>query len=151
MKKLTVTPSDHVLVFGMGPIGLTFVRVLKLYGVKNLAVCEMSAMRRQKALDCGADIAIDPSCEDAAAVLREQWGGLCEIVIDAVGVGAAFSQAVHLLNCGGQLLIFGQNANAMSQVPPAVIVRNELSSGYILRSQHLPGCNQSASDAGFRA
>lgn len=127
MKKLTVTPSDHVLVFGMGPIGLTFVRALKLYGVKNLAVCEISAMRRQKALDCGADIAIDPSCEDAAAVLREQWGGLCEIVIDAVGVGAAFSQAVHLLNCGGQLLIFGQNANAMSQVPPAVIVRNELS------------------------
>ena len=126
MKKIRVTPADQVLVFGMGPIGLTFVRVLKLFGVKKLAVCEMSEARRRKALDCGADLALNPSSEDVAAALREKWGDMCDVVIDAVGAGSVFSQAVHLLKCGGQLLIFGQNANAMSQVPPAVIVRNEL-------------------------
>lgn len=126
IQKIRPTPADNVVVFGMGPIGLTFVRVLKLYGVKNLAVCEMSAIRRQKALDCGADLAIDPTQEDVAAVLQGRWGDLTDIVVDAVGAGPVFGQAVQLLKCGGRLLIFGQNANAVSQVPPAIIVRNEL-------------------------
>lgn len=126
MKKINPTPADNVLIFGMGPIGLTFIRTMKLYGVKNLAVCEMSEMRREKAKECGADLVIDPSKEDVASVLKNEWGDLCDIVVDAVGVGSVFPQAVDLLKCGGTLLIFGQNANAMSQVPPAVIVRNEL-------------------------
>lgn len=126
IRKCKPTPADNVVIFGMGPIGLTFVRVMKLYGVKNLAVCEMSAMRREKALACGADLAIDPSTEDVSAVLQEHWGESADLVVDAVGVGPVFGQAVQILKCGGRLLIFGQNANAMSQVPPAVIVRNEL-------------------------
>lgn len=126
MRKLNPTPADTVAIFGMGPIGLTFIRAMKLYGVRHLAVCEMSAVRRQKALECGADLAIDPASEDVQAVLLREWGETCDIVVDAVGVGPVFGQAVGLLKCGGRLLIFGQNANAMSQVPPAVIVRNEL-------------------------
>lgn len=126
IKKINPTPADNIVIFGMGPIGLTFVRVMKLYGVKHLAVCEMSGTRRKKALECGADLAIDPANEDIAAVLREAWGDTCDIIVDAVGVGPVFGQAVQLLKCGGRLLIFGQNSNAMSQVPPAVIVRNEL-------------------------
>ena len=126
MNKINPTPADNVLIFGMGPIGLTFLRVMKLYGVKNLAVCEYSRMRREKALACGADLAIDPASEDPAEVLRNVWGSACDIVVDAVGAGPVFGQAVHLLKCGGRLLIFGQNANAISEVPPALIVRNEL-------------------------
>ena len=126
MKKINPTPTDNVTIFGMGPIGLTFIRAMKAYGVKRLAVCEMSEARRKKALECGADLAIDPSTQDVEAELRKAWGDTCDIIVDAVGVGAVFSQAVNLLKMGGRLLIFGQNANAMSQVPPAVIVRNEL-------------------------
>lgn len=126
MRKLNPTPADTVAIFGMGPIGLTFIRAMKLYGVRRLAVCEMSAVRRQKALECGADLAIDPAREDVQAILLREWGETCDIVVDAVGVGPVFGQAVGLLKCGGRLLIFGQNANAVSQVPPAVIVRNEL-------------------------
>lgn len=126
MRKLNPTPADTVAIFGMGPIGLTFIRAMKLYGVRRLAVCEMSAVRRQKALECGADLAIDPAGEDVQAILLREWGETCDIVVDAVGVGPVFGQAVELLKCGGRLLIFGQNANAVSQVPPAVIVRNEL-------------------------
>lgn len=126
MRKLNPTPADTVAIFGMGPIGLTFIRAMKLYGVRRLAVCEMSAVRRQKALECGADLAIDPAREDAQAILLREWGETCDIVVDAVGVGPVFGQAVELLKCGGRLLIFGQNANAVSQVSPAVIVRNEL-------------------------
>jgi len=126
MKKINPTPDDKVLLYGAGPIGLTFIRVLKLYGVKNLAVCEMASERKEWAKKCGADLVLDSSQDDVKKVLQEKWGSLCDIVIDAVGAGSIFGEAVHLLQAGGRLLIFGQNANAMSQVPPAVITRNEL-------------------------
>ncbi len=126
IQKICPTPADNVLIYGMGPIGLTFVRVMKLYGVRNLAVCETSETRRKKALECGASIAIDPSKEDIAEVLHREWGEECDIVVDAVGAGPITGQAAALLGCGGTLLIMGQNANAMANIPPALVVCKEL-------------------------
>lgn len=125
MQKLNPTPADNVLIYGTGPIGLTFIRVMRLYGVRNLAICEMSETRRKTAVDCGAGLALDPA-QDLEKAITEAWGEACDIIVDAVGVGPVFGQAIRLLKCGGRQLIFGQNANAVSQVPPAVIVRNEL-------------------------
>ena len=126
MRKINPTPADNVLIYGMGPIGLTFIRVMKLYGVRNLAVCETSAARREKALECGASLAINPATEAPAEVLHRAWGEGCDIVVDAVGAGPIAGQAVTLLNGGGTLLIFGQNANAMANIPLALVVCKEL-------------------------
>lgn len=126
MKKINPAPAEKVVLYGAGPIGLTFIKVLKLYGVKHLIVCEMSGERGEWAKRCGADAVVDPAKEDIRERLLKEWNGLCDIVIDAVGAGSILGQAVDLLNAGGRLLIFGQNATAMSQVPPAVITRNEL-------------------------
>jgi threonine dehydrogenase-like Zn-dependent dehydrogenase len=126
MRKLNPTPYETVMIYGAGSIGLTFIRVMKLYGVKRLAVCEVSEKRREVALNAGADVVIDPVNEDAGTKLKETWNEYCDIIVDAVGIGPVFGQAVNLLKGGGRLLIFGQNAKAVSQVPPAVIVRNEL-------------------------
>ncbi len=144
MKKINPTPADSVVIFGMGPIGLTFVRVMKLYGVRHLAVCEMSETRRAKALECGADLAIDPSKEDVAAVLRREWGDGCDIIVDAVGVGPVFGQAV-------QAQMWRQAADFRTERQ-----RNESGSagghrpqrvdrdGHLLRTQYVPGGDQAA-------
>ena len=126
MSKIPATPDKKVLVYGAGPIGLIYIRVLKLYGIKHLAVAEMAPLRREYAEKCGAEFTADPSKEDLKQVLQERWGGGCDIAIDAVGVGSIFGEAVELLNGGGTMLIVGQNANAVSNVKPATIVRNEL-------------------------
>jgi len=126
MKKINPMPSQRVLLYGAGPIGLTFIRLLKLFGVKQLAVCEKAEKRQEWALKCGADLLIDPSKEKIKEKVLNHWGGLFDIVIDAVGVGSIFGEAVDLLKAGGKLLIFGQDATAVSQVLPAVITRNEL-------------------------
>jgi len=126
MKKINPMPSQRVLLYGAGPIGLTFIRVLKLFGVKKLAVCEMAAVRQKWALGCGADLIIDPSRENIKEKVLTKWGGLFDIIIDAAGVGSIFGEAVDLMKAGGKLLIFGQNASAVSGVSPAVITRNEL-------------------------
>ncbi|MGI6617962.1 MAG: alcohol dehydrogenase catalytic domain-containing protein [Saccharofermentanales bacterium] len=126
IKKINPTPEQNILIFGVGPIGLTFIRVLKLYGVRHVGVCELSEVRRKKALECGADIAINPSKEGVRKAIENAWGGMCDTIIDAVGAGAVTEQALDLLNCGGTLLVFGQDANAISRIQPASITRNEL-------------------------
>lgn len=126
IRKISPKPEENIMIFGAGPIGLTFIRVLKLYGVKHVGICEFSEARRKKAKDCGADLVIDSSKEDVLAAVLKEWGELCDTVVDAVGAGLVMGQALQLLKCGGTLLVFGQNANAVSQIPPAVITRNEL-------------------------
>lgn len=126
INKVNPVPSDNVLVYGMGPIGLTYVRVLKLYGVHNLAVCETSPSRRKMAEDAGADFVIDPAAQDVKDLLMEKWGESCDVVIDAVGAGPIAVQAVGLLKSGGTLLLFGQNANACSHMKLADVVTKEL-------------------------
>jgi len=119
-------PTDHVLLYGAGPIGLTFIKVLKLFGVRNLAVCAKGERRIIMAKECGADIVINSETESAGEVLKQEWEAYADIVIDAVGTGEIMRDAVQLLNSRGRLLLFGLNENASAQVPPAIFTRKEL-------------------------
>lgn len=126
INKISPAPADNVVVYGMGPIGLTFVRVLKLYGVKNIAVCETSESRREMAKKAGAELVIDSINENVKDVLLKEWGELATIVIDAVGAAPIMGQAIDILQPGATLLLFGQNSNAVAQFHPADIVTKEL-------------------------
>ena len=125
IKKIKPNPLNRILLYGAGPIGLTFLRVLKMYGVRQIIVVEMSAERREFAKKCGADIVMDPGQIDKKTIL-DIWSDLPDLVIDAVGAGAVLENALELLKCRGRFLIFGQNANAVAKVRPADICRNEL-------------------------
>lgn len=124
--KLNPMPSERVVIFGAGAIGLTFVRVMHLYGVRDIVVCEMEASRRADAVRCGAALAANPAAEDVAVLLSDRWGDLADIVVDAVGGGKVTEQAIPLLKSGGRLLNFGQDSHARATIPPAEIVRKEL-------------------------
>lgn len=124
--KLNPMPSHRVVIFGAGAIGLVFARVMRLYGVPDILICEMLESRRQDALRCGADLVLDPSRENLPELIARRWGTLADIVVDAVGVGAVTEQALPLLKSGGRLLNFGQDSRARSTIAPAEIVRKEL-------------------------
>lgn len=126
--KMNPTPTDRILIYGMGPMGLTFLRVIKCFGVNNVAVCEFSESRRALAAKCGADIIIDGSTQNPKEVLEREWGQMCDYVIDAVGVGAVTTQVFELglVKQGGTLFIFGQNEKARATIPPAAFSKNEI-------------------------
>ena len=49
----------------------------------------------------------------------EKWRQQPDVVIDAVGAGAIFPEAVNLINSGGRILLFGFNKSARSEIAPA--------------------------------
>lgn len=126
MLKLNPMPSQRVLIFGAGAIGLIFIRTMLLYGVRNIAVCELEESRSEDARRCGAGIVINSAKQDLSESLVNYWGGLPDIAVDAVGAGKITEQAVHILKSGGRLLNFGQDSRAQAVIAPAEIVRKEL-------------------------
>ncbi|MBD2845027.1 zinc-dependent alcohol dehydrogenase family protein [Paenibacillus sp. IB182496] len=102
LKKLTVRPSDAVLVIGGGFIGQLFVQLLRSQGRSGrLAVSEPIETKHQSLLELGAsEIIGDPSNIDA---VRDTF----DIVIECVGRRQSMETALQAAAKGGQVLLFG--------------------------------------------
>jgi 2-desacetyl-2-hydroxyethyl bacteriochlorophyllide A dehydrogenase len=94
-------PTDKVVVFGAGPIGLGATIWLKLRGVAQVTVVDVIPDRLKTALAVGADTVIDSSQEDVTARLTELHGQSAnalgqprpgtDVYIDAAGAAAVFN------------------------------------------------------------
>ena len=120
--------NDNVLIVGAGPIGLMHVLLAKAAGARRVIVSELNAYRRQKALDCGADIVLDPNTDDLAAVVAQETGGIgMDIIIMAIGVPALVTPTLKLARKGGTVSLFaGFAKGVMADLDPNVIHYNEL-------------------------
>ncbi|MDX3226634.1 zinc-dependent alcohol dehydrogenase [Streptomyces sp. ME19-01-6] len=106
-------PTDKVVVFGAGPIGLGAVIWLKLRGVEHVVVADVIPERLRTALAVGADAVIDSAAEDVTARLTELHGRAAnalgqpragtDIYIDAAGVPAVFNTTVESAKWGAKL------------------------------------------------
>lgn len=93
---------------GAGPTGSIFIVMAKAFGASVVAVSELSAFRRNKALENGADVAVDPLKTDFAKKCRELTDGLgVDIAVLATPASKPLTTALDSLRNGGTLLLFG--------------------------------------------
>jgi threonine dehydrogenase-like Zn-dependent dehydrogenase len=92
-------PGDDVLIFGAGPVGLSFVKLGRLFGLRWMGIVDRHAQKRAKALALGADAAFEPGGIQAP--------GRLDAVIDAVGHADILQQGLALLKRGGSHCIYG--------------------------------------------
>ncbi len=103
-----VRPGDVVAVVGAGPVGLAAIMGARLFSPSHIVAIDLSDSRLEAAKQFGADITINNSREDADAIIAELTGGLgADVSIEAVGVPAAFDQAVRLARPGGHVANIG--------------------------------------------
>lgn len=69
-----VQPGAKVAIFGAGPVGLGLVLALRLRGVEDIIVFDLSAFRRERAMALGARAALDPREREPGDVLKEMHG-----------------------------------------------------------------------------
>ena len=129
IEKVKPAPSavDYVILYGAGPIGLTFIRALKMFGVKNLIVTAKGEDRVKEAKACGADIVVDIQKEKLEDVVKANWPYKADVIIDAVGRGNVLEEAMGLINPQGRILLFGLDNNARSTIAPGAFVLDEVS------------------------
>ena len=124
LNKVGVQPGETVVVLGAGPIGLCFLGVASAAGARTI-VSEPSAMRREAAIACGADIVLDPTVENLEErVMSETDGEGADVAVEAVG--HLFDVCVRIARFGGRVLLFGDDAIARPAIPQAWVMRREL-------------------------
>lgn len=99
--------GDEVMIFGAGPIGQLVLQAAKLRGVASVTVVEPVASRRQMALECGADRAVDPREVDVAALAASYPRVGPDVVFECSGVAAANQQAISLVRQRGRVILVG--------------------------------------------
>jgi len=125
MQKIRINPGESALVIGAGPIGLMFVQMAKAAGASPVIVSEPSPLRRDYALKCGADFAVNPMETDVEAFVKEKTGIGSDYAIDVVG--SQIWEAVKAIRKGGKVLLFGVNAKAVPTVVQSQITFKEAS------------------------
>jgi len=99
--------GDDILVFGAGPVGLSFVKFGKLLGLDYIAVVDPLPKKRDKALLMGADAVFAPDSPELVAELTEVRKGPLDAVIDAVGDPVITNTALPWIKLGGSICIYG--------------------------------------------
>ena len=107
-------PTDKVVVFGAGPIGLGATIGFKSVGVQHVVVVDLIPSRLEKALNVGADAIINSADEDVARRLIDIHGtgesmfpgkAGTDTYFDAAGAPAVINTALTAAKTGAKVVV----------------------------------------------
>jgi 2-desacetyl-2-hydroxyethyl bacteriochlorophyllide A dehydrogenase len=101
--------GDHVVVVGLGAIGLLTLQMARLAGAGRVTAVELDAGRRELALALGADGALDPATAEGGigAALKRGPGGGADVAIETSGAAAGLQDAIASAVLGGRVVAVG--------------------------------------------
>lgn len=92
-------PGKRVVIFGLGPVGLTAAAVAKAYGAKEVIGINRGAYRRRLGKTMGCDVVY----ESLPKSLVDQ----CDVVLEMSGNPSAFAQGFEAARIAGTFVAFG--------------------------------------------
>ncbi len=107
LRKINLRSSSSVAVFGVGPVGLTHVQLLRLYGAGKIFAVDLIETRRHLASKLGADVVLDPGMNALQTILKQTNNLGVDHAIVATGNPKAFESALGIVRKGGTVLLFG--------------------------------------------
>ncbi len=127
-ERVGVKMGDTVAILGARPIGILHIKLARLSGARMIIVSELNPLRRQAALNAGADLAIDPGTEDLLARVKSATGDLgVDVAIVAIGVPSLANDAIRLVCHRGRVSLFaGFTKGQQAELDVNAIHCNEL-------------------------
>jgi len=108
LEETGIRPGDTLAIIGLGPIGLMFVRLAKLYGARVIAIGRRKT-QLDRAAAAGADelITTERISRPADVVRNLTAGRGADVAIEAVGNPETWDWAVDMVRRGGTVNFFG--------------------------------------------
>ncbi len=104
VKNAVSDPGQTLVVLGAGPVGLSAVHTARLYGVQRVVVADAIPDRLALATTMGADVVVDVTREDVAAVVATLTDGAgAEAIVDAAGVPATIGAWAKIAAIGARV------------------------------------------------
>jgi threonine dehydrogenase-like Zn-dependent dehydrogenase len=105
--ELCMKPGKTVFVSGLGGAGLLCVQVAKAYGASKVIAADFFEMKRNVALQVGADVVLDPKAQDVVERVRAETDGGADVAMEAVGLEPSFRACEEAVRVGGIISVFG--------------------------------------------
>lgn len=108
VRKLEVELGESAMVMGLGLLGMFAVQQLALSGANPVIAVDFSEARRNKALELGADYALNPGDADFVNKVKSltEGKGVCATV-EVAGVSQAMIQALDCAAFMGRIALLG--------------------------------------------
>lgn len=116
--------DESAAVVGSGLIGLTLIQILRSSTVGPIVALDTEESRRQKSLESGADLALDPGDPELEAKISRISGGRgIDRVFEAVGASAPIQTAIGIVRKGGSVTLIGNLSPAIELPLQRVVTR----------------------------
>lgn len=127
VNRAQVEPGSTVIVFGAGGVGLSAVMAARLSGAEYIVAVDPVAFKRELALEVGASHVVDPTTDDAGALLASLTGGDgADVAIESAGKTELVAEAFRVTRRGGTIVCVGiPSADANVVLPGPAMVRHE--------------------------
>ena len=111
VRKAKVAPGASVLVIGTGAVGLNVLQGARLCGAARIIAADVSAARRERALQFGATDVVDPAAPEVLETIRAMTNGRgADYVFEAAGHPSAFRLSVEAVRPAGHVIWLGKIA-----------------------------------------
>ena len=128
--------KKNIGIFGVGPIGLSVLMVLKTRPIGSVFCYEPLGFRRDKALKLGANLTLNPLDSDAFESTIELEPLLLDVVFECSGQQKAVDDAIKVLKPGGKLILVGIPPEAKYTFDMDLMRRKEISIQNVRRQNH---------------
>src|SRR5512136_2123532 len=106
VRRADLRMGETVAILGVGTIGMMTLLAVRCSGPGWTIVTDPSAAKRELALRCGADVALDPMREEPVpAILKATGGRGVDVVFVAAAAPGTLEQAVNVCRRMGRLVI----------------------------------------------
>ena len=102
-----IRKDDSIVVFGCGPVGLSYIKFLSLVGVKEIIAVDIFADKLEMAKEKGATRVFNSKECDLAKEIRTIYPQGVDFVLDAVGSPFIVNQAMALIKDRAKILCYG--------------------------------------------
>lgn len=116
----------RVAVLGAGPIGILVAQAAKGMGAESVLITDVSALRLEKAKQCGVDYCVNTRETDFGAALVSAFGpDKADVIYDCAGNDVTMGQAIRDARKGSTIILVAVFAS-MAKVDLAVLNDHEL-------------------------
>jgi len=107
LKRFNVQKGENLVIFGAGPVGLTFTKMAKLLGLGPVVVSVNRDEKIAEAKAAGADYVFNSSKVDIVQELKSLFPNGVDQTIDAVGSPEIINQSIKLVKYNGKICCYG--------------------------------------------
>ena len=101
-----LAPGKKIMIFGSGPVGMSFVKLGKLYGLGQIDIVDKNPAKLEFARKMGADNTYS-SDEVCSAEFIAKANRSYDTIIDAVGLESIVNTGLSLLKMAGDMCVYG--------------------------------------------